>query len=69
MDNESIRKLSQFANDTLIVDKYISAKVAPSEKGVKQAIIQGLVLKSTDSYLNVVDTIYCDSATITFKKD
>ena len=70
MDSDFVKKLSLSVEYSLVIERYTSAELSTSEEGIKQILLRGLVLiQAAGDGSGVVDNIYCDSATITFKKD
>jgi hypothetical protein len=56
-------------NEGLLITQYASSELYKDESGNACVIVRGLVLRPQQDVSNVIDHIYCDSATVTFKKD
>ena len=69
MNSEIIKKLNVAGNEELLITQYASSELSKDEDGNVNVIIRGLVLRPQQDVSNVIDHIYCDSATVTFKKD
>ena len=69
MNSEFIKKLGVVGNQELVITRYDSSELSKDENGDVSVLIRGLVLSPFDSLNSIVEKIYCDSATVFFKKD
>ena len=69
MNSEIINKLSKIEHEGLIITQYASSELYKDESGNDCVIIRGLMLKPLPAMSDVIDHVYCDTATIVFKKD
>lgn len=71
MNREIVNKLSMAEHQGLVIEQYAASEPSKDEAGDVCVVVRGLILKPMQSMAGsqVIDNIYCDHATITFKKD